>query len=369
VSIHKHKNGYLVKWREDGRQRSKTFRRRDHAQAWERDRVDRAQLGPRLAAKHLDQPDELMTLDQFIVGEWRTHALNHLSHSTRTMYAWALEKHCAELLDQPLIALTAPVLSEHQQLMFGRGASPNTVREVFAHLASVLQLAVQYGHVPGNNARGLRKVRKHIRPEVTPLYPAEFERLLAMLEGRDRAIAVLGGYLGLRPIEIRLARWDQLRDGKFHIAAADTKPTAAYPRSIVLPRFADVELREWQLRSGGRGRAPIVEGEGGGAMTPNALRLWGSKRLRPCAQTVTEGRIAKITTNTLRHSHASALHYAGFTVPEAARRMGHKQATHLLHYAHILEGMGDDRYAGLDALYSAMRDVARDHRVAALGEQ
>ena len=40
----------------------------------------------------------------------------------------------------------------------------------------------------------------------------------------------------------------------------------------------------------------------------------------------------------LRHSHASACHYAGFTLPEAGRRLGHSQQTHILHYAHVIDG-------------------------------
>jgi len=238
------------------------------------------------------------------------------------------------------------------------------VREVFMYLASVLQLAVEHGHLLGNPARGLRKTRKHVRAEKQALTPRELEVVLDGMTGRDRAITTLGGRLGLRPAEIVLARWNMLVDGELHIGARDTKRSAAKFRAIKLDRFTLQELRVWQVESGGRGRDPIV-----GPMTANALKLWGTKRLRPRVLAVTEGRIPKASTNMLRHSHASALHYAGFTVPEAAGRMGHTQQTHILHYAHILAMGRSERYEGLDDLYAAARQSTHSQQLVRLGAQ
>ena len=57
---------------------------------------------------------------------------------------------------------------------------------------------------------------------------------------------------------------------------------------------------------------------------------------------------------TLRHSHASALHYAGFTPPEA---VGHGLPLHWKTYAHVIETLSGQRYPDLDALISAARAV------------
>jgi hypothetical protein len=60
--------------------------------------------------------------------------------------------------------------------------------------------------------------------------------------------------------------------------------------------------------------------------------------------------------NTLRHSHASACHYAGFTLPSATRRLGHGASLHLNTYAHVIDALeGRSRYADLDALIAAAR--------------
>jgi integrase len=363
VSIYKTSAGtYAVRYREGGKQREKRFTRKGDAERWDTDRKRRRDLGPRMAADVLDR-DDALTLAQFIEREWAAYAPT--DPSSRAKYAWALERHCAELLDEPLVIITAPVLAQHQLRMRDRGASANTRREVFMYLARVLQVAVMHGRLTGNPARGLPKLDRHVRAEKQALTPRELEAVLAGMTGRDKAITILGGRLGLRPAEIVLARWDMLVDGELHIGARDTKRSAAKFRAIPLDRYTAQELRVWQVESGGRGRDLIV-----GEMTANALKLWGTKRLRPRVLTVTQGRIPKASTNMLRHSHASALHYASFTLPEAAGRMGHTQQTHILHYAHILAMTRSERYANLDDLYGAARnstDTQHQVRAAAPG--
>jgi len=43
------------------------------------------------------------------------------------------------------------------------------------------------------------------------------------------------------------------------------------------------------------------------------------------------------------------------TLPAILRRLGHKQAVHFAHYAHIIDAIGEARYKDLDALISAAR--------------
>ncbi len=133
-------------------------------------------------------------------------------------------------------------------------------------------------------------------------------------------------------------------------SSSRTKRTASRTRVIAAPEVTARELKAWRLESGRPGEEdPIV-----GVMSPNALRLWGAKRLRPAVAAATGGRIRDATVYTLRHSHASALHYAGFTPAEAAERMGHGLGLHWRTYAHVVKAMSGTRYDG-DALISAAR--------------
>ena len=96
---------------------------------------------------------------------------------------WALEKHLAELLDEPLISIDVARLAEHQQLLLDRDATPSTVREALTRLSGILQVAVEHGRIPANPARALRKVPAGPSEEVEPLSPVELERLIAGFSG------------------------------------------------------------------------------------------------------------------------------------------------------------------------------------------
>lgn len=138
------------------------------------------------------------------------------------------------------------------------------------------------------------------------------------------------------------------------------------PISYVLPGnfpataralVGDFRLALWRLASGHPDDdAPIV-----GPMSASAIRQWAWKHLTPTVKRVV-GR-EDVTRYTLRHTHASALHYCGWTVPAAARRLGHSGPLHLRTYAHVIDALeGKPRYADLDALIEAApRSSARHH--------
>jgi integrase len=96
-----------------------------------------------------------------------------------------------------------------------------------------------------------------------------------------------------------------------------------------------------------------------GPTTKHAMVQWAIKRLTPATRAAC-GR-DDLTTYTLRHSHASALHYAGYTVPSAARRLGHSPAVHIGYYAHVIDALeGKPHHDDLDALIAAARAELKD---------
>jgi integrase len=336
LSVHPDRKAWRVRYRDpSGRQRSRTFTRKGDAQTFDREMARRLQLGPALAAE-LDR--QTMTLADYIAAPWRAHSAT-LAAPTRAKYAWALG-YLADLIDEPLITIDAPMIAGQQRRLLDGGATPTTVREVMAKLSGILQIATEHGFIPANPVRAVRNVPAEHGDEIRPLSPVELERLIAGLDDRDRAIALLAGHLGLRPLEVRAVPWDAFDGHTLTIGRSHTKATARRSRVITVPRVTALELKEWQLASGGRGSEPII-----GAMTQNALKCW-SRRVLP------------VTLYTLRHSHASACHYAGMTLAEVARRLGHSQQTHVLHYSHVIEAITGERYADLDALIDAARNDA-----------
>jgi integrase len=351
MSIHREAKKWRVKYRLAGKQRSRTFDRKADAVTFDADIKRRRQLGPLLAIE-LDR--EAISLDAFVRGPWRTQAAM-LAGPTRAKYAWALEKHLRELLDEPLVAIDVARMAEHQRQLLDRGATPNTVREVLARLSGIMQVAVEHGYLPANPVRALRKVPVEPSDEIRALSPVEVERLIAGLTGRDRAIAVLAGHLGLRPIEIRTAPGSAFDGKTFTVGRSRTKKTASRTRVIAVPDITARELKAWRLESGRPGDdQPVI-----GAMSPNALKLWGRRHLS-----------RGLRLYDLRHAHASALHYCGFTVPEAARRLGHGPGLHVETYAHAIDAISGTRYDGLDALIAAARsELGFRQSSAVIGEQ
>jgi integrase len=347
MSVHRQPNGkWRVIYRVNGRQRSRTFDRKGDANTFDAEIRRRKQLGPALAAE-LDR--STLSLIGYVRGPWRAHAAT-LAAPTRAKYAWALEKHLTELWDEPLLTLDVARLAEHQRLLLDRGATPSTVRDVLTRLSGILQTAVEQGHVNANAARALRKVPADTGEEARPLAPVELERLIASFEGRERAIVLLAGHLGLRPLEVRAVPWVAFDGFSLMVGRSRTKRTARRTRTIRVPDATARELKAWRLQSGRPGDdEPII-----GAMTANAMKCWARRSLRAAAKAATDGR-ENVTLYTLRHSHASACHYAGFTIPEAARRLGHGAGLHVETYAHVIDALDGRRYDSLDALIAEAR--------------
>jgi integrase len=353
VSIHKTEHGkWRVKWKVAGRQQSRNFDRKGDAVLFDSEIKRRRQLGVVLAAEVFDRGRSELSLAEFVSGPWRSYAAT-LSSASRAKYAWALT-HLDGLVGEPLVGIDVAMLAGYQRMMLDKGCTASTVREVMSKLGGLLQVACEHGLISANPARALRKPRAEVVDEANPLTPVELERLIAILEGRDQAIALLGGHLGLRPREIRLVPWLVL-GRTLMVGKSVAKVTAQRTRTITVPEVTLRELREWRLRSGRPDNGdPVI-----GAMTPNAMKLWNTRRLRPAVNAATKGRITDATVYTLRHSHASALHYCGFTVPEAARRLGHGPELHLRTYAHVIDGMGSERWPDLDAMIASARSDLR----------
>jgi hypothetical protein len=182
MSIHPNNGKWRVKYRIAGKQRSRTFDRKGDARTFDAEMTRRRQLGPMLAAE-LDR--ETITLDQFVRTGFRTHA-SALSSSSRHKYAWVLERHLTELLDEPLRAIDVPRVVTHQHHLLEIGRSPSTAREALVYLSGIMQVAAEHGLIPANPVRAVRKPLAD-RQEVRPLTPLELETLIAALEGRDRS--------------------------------------------------------------------------------------------------------------------------------------------------------------------------------------
>lgn len=353
MSVHRQPNGrYKVKWKEGGRQFTRTFDRKADADRKDISVKRRKQLGVSL---DVERTRSEMTFREFVRGPWEIAHGAGLAPKTQAKYRWARE-YMRPLRDKPLRALDVPTLAAFQRYLRTEcNLSPATTREVLSHLTGYLQIAAEGGHIDVNPMRTLRKERVPAKPPVVPFDVVDVERLIAAADGIDRAILVLGGHLGLRPLEMRLAPWRVFDGETFTVEADKTKPSAARTRHVEVPTVAAAELRAWRLASGGRGDDPVIP------MTARQMNAWNPKLRAMLKRAGIEHPSA--SAYTLRHTHASLLHYATFTIPEAAERMGHSEVVHMRDYAHPLTTLRGKRYADLNAAIAAFRDAVPGERV------
>src|SRR4051794_9710071 len=106
MSIEKVRRGgavkFRVRWREDGRNRARTFGLRGDAERWDTEVRRRRQLGTLYL---LEAGTE--TLDQYAAGAWAEAHVAHLAPKTRVHYASLYDTHLSPSLGPvPLRAIT-----------------------------------------------------------------------------------------------------------------------------------------------------------------------------------------------------------------------------------------------------------------------
>jgi integrase len=337
-------HAYCVRWREHGRNRSRTFDRKPDAEAWDREVKRRCQLGP-LAVEQLT--DRSVTLGEWIVERWTPEHGVTLERSTRTRYADVHALHIAPTLDDvPLNGLTVGVLRRWQARLIAEGMKPGTVHKCRTFLSSVLRHAAEAEAIPANPLALVRAPRAEHREQVRPLAPVTVERVRLGLDVERAAIVSVLAYAGLRPGELRALRWGDVRERTILVqrgADPDGKAKATKTRAVrtvrlLAPLAAD--LREWRMASGRPGDGALVfPGREGEAWTKDdwdvfRRRGWGTACRRAGIDVVPRP-------YDLRHSFASLLLAEGRTVHYVAAQLGHSPALTLSTYGHLIAEYAD----------------------------
>lgn len=274
MSVHKIiRNGqprWIVRWRENSQQRSRTFTARKDAREYD------AVLG-RLRAQG-ELADELqrrrVTLADAVAHWWDTHA--HALTSA-DVYAVQLDHRVLPQLGSLRVTqLTVAVVEEWIAWMRARGDGDATIVKACTVLQSVLAVSVRDGVLASNPVAAARKpsqARKRtpllIRPDQVEIMRAHF-----VDRGRERDVVLLEllAYAGLRPqSEAITLTWRGVRDRSLLIR--DTK--RGRERSVpLIPTLAQT-LSEWRRRTGAGKLTSIV--------APTAAGPWSTKRLAQLA--------------------------------------------------------------------------------------
>jgi integrase len=196
-----------VRWRENGRNRSKSFTAKADAQRFEM-QVRRA----REVGRPLDLDRGRETLAEFVGVFWRRYALTELSEKTRADYRGVWERHVRHRLGgYRLRDVTPAVVDEFRSELRLSGAGEATVAKALTLLSSMYRCAVTWDRVDVNPLREIRIPQAKRKRLVRPIPPSQVEAmrvaLLAAGRRRDAVLLTMLAYAGLRPQEARALQW------------------------------------------------------------------------------------------------------------------------------------------------------------------
>jgi integrase len=348
MSIEKTNGGeWRVRWRENGRNRSKVLGRKRDAEAFDAEVRRRKRTG------------EIATLDagkqtvaEFAREWWTVYAEPNLAPKTREVYVSLWDTHCLPRVGHlRLRDLTAESCQRFAADMAAAGVGPASRRKALALLGSIVQRAVEWGRIPTNPVRTVRLPAARPAREVRPLAPATVEAMRAVCGPRDATLISILAYAGLRPQEALAIRWRDVGERTLTVYAAKT----GRRRSVRLLAPLASDLREWRLACGRPSAdALVIPGHDGAGWTTEAYKGWSRKAARgrkrngkragnpgPFARAAIAAGAPDATPYTLRHSFCSLLVHEGRSVIYVARQLGHGAQLTLETYGHVIDELDD----------------------------
>lgn len=317
----RHTRPWRVRWREEGRNRARSFTRRRDAIAFDR------QVRGRLEAGGGPDPGRL-TLDDWIERWIDGHGAGWEA-STLDQRAWTVDRHVSPHLGSVRLRdLGRSRLLTWRRDLLTAGASGHAINSAVRVLSAALTAAADDGLIGANPLLGMRAVPQPPRDR-RPV-PIEAVRALlgAMPAARDRRVVALMAFAGLRPGEVRALRFDDLDEDQLWIGRAEGRGGTKRPKSASAGRVVPIrpELRP-ELERGGDGL--VVPSPRGAVLD---WHNWTARVWRPARDAVGIDHVPY----ELRHSYASLLIAEGASVVEVAAWMGHSNpATTLGHYARL----------------------------------
>lgn len=330
----------------DSRERSKSFRLRRDAEAYEaRVRTERNRgdwVDPRRGKVTLTD----VWLDYERVG------MGHLRETTKASYrnAW---RHVSKKFGRWPVAKIEHADVTDWVTALSQDSGPDLVRYAHRVLCLVLDHAMRSRRVSINVARGVRLPRRP--PARERILTAVEVRALADRLGRDGDLVLAMAYLGLRWSELaalRVADVD-LDRRRVHIVERATevggRVDVAAPKSTASNRYIGIPglvLPQLTARADGRERTALVFPAPGGGYLRN--RNWRTRSGFDVA--VGELGLA-ITPHDLRRTFGSLARAAGADMRWIQKAMGHESITTTARiYAHLYDDELDSVAAALDRI-------------------
>jgi integrase len=357
---------WKVRWRDGDKQRSKTFDRKEDAEAYQA-KITLAKRRDDLA--DLDAGRD--RFDSFTQRWWQIYGDVQLSAKTRKMYGDLLRLYLTpELGKLQLRQIDSLRIAKLQSDMLKRGVGKETTRKSLALLQGMLERAVEWRLLSSNPAKSVRKPSQRRQREANVVAPTTVEAMRRVLLAEDQLasatlISVLA-YAGLRPGEALALTWADVGAKSIRVNKAvssgevgETKTGAA--RSVeLLPALAG-DLKEWQKASGNpTGERLVFPRRDGEAWRETDWRNWRRRVFVPTAEAA--GWDSKRPYD-LRHSLASLLLAEHRNPIEVAQIMGHSPDVLFSSYAAVMPELLGRPKQSATALITKARRTRRSPNV------
>jgi integrase len=313
---------------------------------------------------------------------WIAGRQDEVAARTVEDYRWALSHHLLPFFRKHgLSAITiaeidryrASKVRERERCLVSRPLSNRSINSTLSVLAQVLEVAVDYGHITSNPARGRRRRLKEQVPRRSWLEPEQVAPLLdATVRGlrgghttpdaRTRALFATAIGTGLRVGELLALRWRDVELARGRVVVIHSKTEAGSGRVVDLwPEVAD-ELASYKAQAQTVAPADLVFGTATGK--PDT-RTNVAKRLKRAVARANERLAAdeqplipeQLSPHSLRRTFASLLYCRGENPVYVMQQMGHTDPKLALRiYTKV---MGEQRNRGPGARLTAILAGAR----------
>ena len=347
---------WRVRWREGNHNRAKVLGRKSDAVAFDAEVRRRARAGE---LGMLDAGRE--RLDEFAAEWMRAYGKPNLAPRTVKSYADAWDLHVSPRIGGlRLREVTVEACQRFAADMEAAGVGASTRRRVLMVLSSVLQRGVEWGRIPANPVRLIRKPTAKRERVVRPLAPMTVETMRRYLidrkRERDAVLLCVLAYAGVRPSEALALRFGDVGERTLLVERSlgpdgSLKRTkTGQIRSVRLLSPLREDLVEW--RKDKAAIELVFPTRAGTAWDEYDWRNWRKRIYVPAAKAAG---VTSTRPYDLRHSAASLWLHEGRTIIEVATWMGHSGQMALSTYLHVMSDLGDERISAEDAIRRARK--------------
>lgn len=337
---------YRVRFRNAGRQTSKTFPLQRHAKTFA------AILDTGGVAEALSWLEAQGTKQEgYTFAEWFEHYVDHLTgvtERTRADYRAQRRRYLTELDDVPLTLLTKAHVSAIVNRLEKEGRSPKTIKNAVNLLASCLASAVEEGHVARNPAKRTKLPAAKVESEESDKYLTheQFALLLEHIPDHYKPLVVTLAGTGMRWSEATALEWRHINWQAHTIRVVQAwKRVPGKGFEIGVPKSAKSKRTVNAPPQVMAALTSLIRGDGKTDKfvftTPTGHPVSHANFHARVWKPATQAAGLSVGIHALRHSHASWLISLGVQLEAVQDQLGHESIlTTRGTYGHLLPALG-----------------------------